>query len=255
MENIILQNIYDFYGAIGKEMSTSFYQSESISWLNSGNGNWPNMIYNVDVDESEIDPFIKQQISAIKAKKAPPFWLVNHCDKNKILQEKLKLNGFREIFRWTGMGLNTDKIQKLTLPKNYQLKIINQEDELKYWLQVVNIALMTGNQIGKSVFEKLYLQPNFKLYLVTNNEQPVATGLAFFNKNYCGIYMIATLEENRKKGIGTAITQQCINDAIKKGIKNIVLQASPKGESIYQKMGFKNYSEFSIYWLLGKEFK
>ena len=41
----------------------------------------------------------------------------------------------------------------------------------------------------------------------------------------------------------------------KKGITNIVLQASDKGVSIYEKMGFKKYCEFNIMWMLGKDFK
>jgi ribosomal protein S18 acetylase RimI-like enzyme len=67
--------------------------------------------------------------------------------------------------------------------------------------------------------------------------------------------MIATLDEHRQKGYGSAVTKHCINAAHQKGITNIVLQASQKGVSIYEKMGFDKYCEFNILWMLGKDFK
>ena len=51
------------------------------------------------------------------------------------------------------------------------------------------------------------------------------------------------------------IEANIINAAHQKGITNIVLQASDKGVSIYEKMGFKEYCEFNIMWMLGKDFK
>jgi ribosomal protein S18 acetylase RimI-like enzyme len=252
MKSLIEDNIYDFYDALGTSMSDGHLKTECISWLKSESGSWPNMIYNTNVQENNLNDFVSKNISAIKCKKAPPFWLVYNDSEGNRLSNKLKTEGMREVFHWSGMGLN------ITAPiesESIQIKLVENDTELNDWLSVVNVALMTSNKIPFPIFSKLYTQPNFNLYLVYLNNIPVSTGLAFFSDNYCGIYMIATLSEYRNKGLGSAVTKQCINDALQKGIHNIVLQASPSGESIYQKMGFKKYCEFSIYWMLGKEFK
>ena len=161
----------------------------------------------------------------------------------------------REIFQWTGMGLKIDSPIENKINKSFIIKTVQNKDELSDWLKIVNTALMTSNSIPKNIFLSLYYKSNFNLYLVFVDNIPISTGLAFFSNNHCGIYMISTLNEYRNKGLGTAVTKQCINDAFKKGINNVVLHASPAGESIYKKMGFKKYCEFSIYWMLGKEFK
>ena len=67
--------------------------------------------------------------------------------------------------------------------------------------------------------------------------------------------MIATLEEARKKGFGSAVTKHCVNAAHQKGIANIVLHATQKGVSVYKKIGFKAACVFTIFWMLGRGYK
>ena len=76
MKKLIRENIHNFYDTIGKSLNNGFLKTPKISWLNSGSGFWPNMIYNTHFEENEIDDFVTENTLAIKAKKAPPFWLV-----------------------------------------------------------------------------------------------------------------------------------------------------------------------------------
>ena len=254
METIIQENIYSFYDCIGQSKEKGFIKSPSISWLKSESGLWPNIIYNTYFEENEIEQFVATTITAIKTKHSPPFWLVYRTNEmgNKLVNQ-LKKKGMRNIFHWSGMGLKVN--HSLPNTNAVHIKTVTNNEELKLWLKIVNTVLMTSNKIPYTVFLDLYNQPNFNLYLAFVGTRPVATGLSFFSKNSSGIYMISTLTEHRKKGIGTSITIKCINDAFQKGISNIVLHASDKGESIYQKIGFKKYSDFDIYWMLGKKFK
>jgi len=256
MKQMIQDNIYAFYDKIGSTLKTGFFKNPNISWMNTGNGSWPNMIYNTSVLEENVDEFVTQNTITIKSKNAPPFWLIEDNPLDKILAQKLGKAGMRPIMYWTGMGITVNApLENNLSKKNTKIKTVSNTSDLNSWTSILNVALMTSNKIHENIFENLYLQDNFELYLVLENDIPVATGLAYFSNNVCGIYMIATLEEARKKGFGTAVTKHCINAAHQKGITNIVLQASQKGVSIYEKMGFNKYCEFNILWMLGKDFK
>lgn len=255
MKQIIQDNIYAFYDEIGSALKKGFSKTQPISWMNTGSGSWPNMIYNTSFSEENLDVFVTKNIEAIKAKKAPAFWLLEDDALEKKLSQKLIKSGMRPIMHWTGMGFKTNAPLEIKLSSNTTIKTVNTALDLKDWKDILNKALMTSNKIQDGIFENLYTKDHFELYLVLENDVPAATGLAYFKDNNCGIYMIATLEEHRRKGFGSAVTKHCINAAHQKGITNIVLQASDKGVSIYEKMGFKEYCEFNILWMLGKDFK
>ena len=255
MKQLIEDNIYAFYDEVGSALKTGFFKDSTTSWMNTGSSSWPNMIYNTSFSEEKLDEFIEQNIKAIKTKKAPPFWLTEDGELDKILVQKLGKTGMRSIMHWTGMGISINAPLEYKLLPTAKIRSVDNTDDLNAWQNILNQALMTSNKIQDGIFEKLYRQDHFKLYLVLENDVPVATGLAYFNANNCGIYMISTLAEHRQKGYGSAVTKHCINAAHQKGITNIVLQASDKGVSIYEKMGFKEYCEFNIMWMLGKDFK
>ncbi len=255
MKQMIQDNIYAFYDEIGSTLKSGFFKDSNISWMKTGNGSWPNMIYNTSFLEENIDDFVTQHTSAIKSKSAPPFWLLEGGEIDTILAQKLSKTGMRPVMQWKGMGITTDVPLENKLSLNTKIITISNASDLNSWKHILNEALLSSSKIKENIFENLYNQDNFELYLVLENDIPVATGLAYFSNNICGIYMIATLDEHRRKGFGSAVTKHCINTAHQKGITNIVLQASDKGVSIYEKMGFEKYCEFNILWMLGKDFK
>jgi GNAT superfamily N-acetyltransferase len=255
MRELIQDNIHAFYNEIGSTLGSGFFKDSAISWMNTGNGSWPNMIYNTSFSEKNLDDFVEQNIAAIKTKKAPPFWLTADNQLEIELSNKLRKKGMRPIFHWTGMGLTVESKFSNELSSDTSIKKVENTKELNAWINILNSALMTSNKIKENIFEQLFLKEDFNLYLVLENGIPVATGLAFITDNICGIYMIATLDDHRRKGYGSAVTKHCINTAHQKGITNIVLQASQKGVSIYEKMGFSKHCEFNILWMLGKDFK
>jgi len=255
MKQLVEDNLYAFYDEVGSVLKTGFFKDSTISWMNTGSSSWPNMIYNTSFSEEKSDEFVHANTTAIKDRKAPPFWLLEDGVLNETLSQKLSKAGMRPIMHWTGMGISINAPLKYELSPTTKIRKVENTADLNAWQNILNQALMTSNKIQDGIFEKLYKQDNFKLYLVLENDVPVATGLAYFNANNCGIYMISTLAEHRQKGYGSAVTKHCINAAHQKGITNIVLQASDKGVSIYEKMGFKEYCEFNIMWMLGKDFK
>ena len=79
MKKIIQDNIYDFYDEIGYALKTGFFKDPTISWMNTGSGSWPNMIYNTSFSEEKLEDFVSVNTAAIKTKKAIRNYYVNRC--------------------------------------------------------------------------------------------------------------------------------------------------------------------------------
>lgn len=78
--------------------------------------------------------------------------------------------------------------------------------------------------------------------------QPKATVELFpSDDDTIGIYGLATLEDARGKGIGSALMTMALNVSRKLNYKQVVLQASEDGIGIYKKLGFRQYGIYYEY--------
>ncbi|MFC0302615.1 GNAT family N-acetyltransferase [Virgibacillus soli] len=89
--------------------------------------------------------------------------------------------------------------------------------------------------------------PNLKNYIGIFRDEIVSVGSLMFTGNSVGMYDIATKDRMRGKGIGTAMVQFLLNEAIKHQATYCSLQASPEAQRIYQKAGFQSLGELKVY--------
>lgn len=91
-------------------------------------------------------------------------------------------------------------------------------------------------------------QERISLFTYDQGKTPVATVEVFAsNDQVVGIHGLATLEDTRGQGIGSALMTKALNDAKSKGFKSAVLLATPDGLGIYKKLGFQTSTTFYEY--------
>jgi GNAT superfamily N-acetyltransferase len=73
----------------------------------------------------------------------------------------------------------------------------------------------------------------------------VATGVCVLVDEWAGLFSIGTVAEHRGHGYGAAITAACAHLGYSRGASAAVLQASPMGLPVYERMGFSVQESWS----------
>lgn len=87
------------------------------------------------------------------------------------------------------------------------------------------------------------LGPQVSIALATGLDgQAVACAMALHTGEVAGLYWVGTLPEARGAGLAAACTASVTRQALDRGARAVVLQASPMGEAIYRSLGFREYA-------------
>lgn len=91
-----------------------------------------------------------------------------------------------------------------------------------------------------------------RLYLAcVGNGPPAAMGAFIMGNSLPGVYVMATLPEWRRRGLGKAVLSRILSEAGREGHSFIVLTASRLGYPLYQQFGFEQVFDYRIYRLAG----
>ncbi|HMJ10729.1 MAG TPA: GNAT family N-acetyltransferase [Polyangiaceae bacterium] len=97
-----------------------------------------------------------------------------------------------------------------------------------------------------------WLTPHWLVQVVYEGEQPVAGAMLLFSHGIAGVYWVGTRPEARGRGRADAVMRSICRHAFELGTRLVVLQASPMGEPVYRRMGFREITRYPWY-LVPKE--
>jgi ribosomal protein S18 acetylase RimI-like enzyme len=85
-------------------------------------------------------------------------------------------------------------------------------------------------------------------YVGYAGEEPVATAAVVKGGDVLGVYNVATTPDYRKRGYGEAVMRQALADARRStGNLPVVLQSTPAGLKLYERMGFRQTATIAVY--------
>jgi len=87
--------------------------------------------------------------------------------------------------------------------------------------------------------------PNVRWYAAVTDARPVAQAYTHAREGAVGVWGVATVPELRGRGIGTALTAFAIRDAPEADLA--WLMATAEGRSMYERMGFRQVSEWAVW--------
>lgn len=125
-------------------------------------------------------------------------------------------------------------------------------EDLQYASTIRRVAFRFAEGVALDYFEAMaesWLNTDgVRLYLGASSDQPpAAIGALIIRENVPGVYVMATLPEQGRRGLGKAILTRIMMDAAAEGHRMIVLTASRVGAALYSQFGFMRVFDYAIY--------
>ena len=100
----------------------------------------------------------------------------------------------------------------------------------------------------REVFESESVWTRFAAYVGYVNGEPVSTAAVVMGAEVAGVYNVATMPGHQRQGYGEAVMRHAISDArLEHGVGRTILQATPAGLRLYQRMGFRTVTRVAVY--------
>lgn len=100
----------------------------------------------------------------------------------------------------------------------------------------------------QEVFNSDSVWEDFASYVGYVDGQPVSTTAVIHGGGALGVYNVATLPGYQRRGYGEAVMRYAVEDRRNAlGISRVILQSTPQGYRLYERMGFKTVTRVSVY--------
>ncbi len=98
------------------------------------------------------------------------------------------------------------------------------------------------------VFDNTIPSREFRCWVGYREGRPVATAATVAAHDVIGLYNVAAIPGEQKKGYGEAITRYAIGEAANEsGFGRVILQSTWQGERLYRKLGFREVSRVIVF--------
>ena len=84
-------------------------------------------------------------------------------------------------------------------------------------------------------------------FVAYRGERPVSTALTIVSGAGAGVYWVGTVSDAQRAGLGGLCTRLATNAGFARGARVVTLQASPFGEPVYRRLGYRTYGRLRWY--------
>ncbi|PKM48912.1 MAG: hypothetical protein CVV02_18295 [Firmicutes bacterium HGW-Firmicutes-7] len=254
--HLIEQNYSDFYVEMAKLNGCEHSIGNSYNWVRGDEGNWPSGIFDINLQVDSSNYMIKNIVMRMKEGLLPNTIMTGPSTMPKDYDTYFYEYGLKRKYEATGMAIDILNINSEYLSSINDIKVSVLEDEefLFNWCKIVCIELFGKSEIKAiedfyDLIKLTFSNDNFKCFVAKYKGEIIATSFLYVNKDIAGIYFVATDKAHQNRGIGKLITMAPLIFAKERGYRLAILQASPLGEIIYKKIGFKEYCRLGRYQL------
>jgi len=247
-------NLVAYWSPYGRANGSAASQAENVYWYYTGiMVDIANGVLYARLDPDGVETVVRQLQERIEAQGAPVLWWLNPLSTPANIGSLLESYGLQAAGEVPGMALNLNQLdEEQNQLENFEIRQLDSIDLQKTWARVAgkgtgfpDTEVEAFSNLEANLSDAQYrAQIRYIGYL---EGEPVATSAMVLDSGVAGIYAVATLPQARRKGIGRLMTVLPLLDARRQGYHTGVLQASPMGLPIYQKIGFRQVCNFNLY--------
>lgn len=157
--------------------------------------------------------------------------------------ETLQRAGFDPAPSMPAMAVDIDSLKSAALPAGYTMARVGSGPEGDEWGEAFAIGYEIPGVVG-TLFSPNAVQATtasdapIQFFAIRKAGRIVCTSLLFLAEGVAGIYCVATIAEERGRGLGGFATAEPLRLARRLGYGVGVLQSSQAGYSVYRGLGF-----------------
>ncbi len=168
------------------------------------------------------------------------------------VERQLNESGFESHGAMPAMAVEIEHLSPTRLPRGYRLVRIGSGPEGDAWADALAIGyefprrvaeLFSPNVVGATTDTDASMQ----YFAIVRDGKQVCTSLLYLNDGAAGMYCVATIPDERGKGLGAHATSEPLRMAHNLGYRVGVLQSSPIGHGVYKRLGFADFGGLPLY--------
>ena len=203
---------------------------------------------------------LDRQIPAVEVITRAKSWFQSHArdftiytygEQDRDLEEQLCSAQVQQLFDTPVMVLDSE-VTLPDIPTSVEIRVAANEKEILDMRYVNSLGFETlevPREHTEAIFEVPHrlLCPKIITYIAYLDGQPVSTAMAIMTELVAGIYWVSTTPQARGRGLSTICTSLASNAGLKRGARVAILQASPMGESVYRRIGYRSVARMKCY--------
>ncbi len=167
------------------------------------------------------------------------------------VHQTLVSDGFERHGGMPAMAVEIDRLPATQLPEGYTFERVSRRAQREEWGDVFARGYELPPRVGAAFAGGIKGDDaddaSIQYFWILKDGTPVCTSLFFLHKGVAGIYGVATIPEERGKGLGAHITAEPLRIAHRLGYRIGVLQSSEPGYPVYKRIGFSDFGEIPLY--------
>jgi GNAT superfamily N-acetyltransferase len=169
-------------------------------------------------------------------------WHLVPTNADDTTEEQLIASGLRFYEEEPGMVAQLSGTTQSEDVPGLQIDVVRDEQELRrcveIWTGTTNASFLTQVTRLRSA-GGVAEDATFQHLIGRLNGRPVATAAVAHGSRASEIQHVVTLQDVRRRGIGTTMTAAAMDLARRRGHDHAVLTSSPEGEGLYRNLGFE----------------
>lgn len=248
----IEDNEAEFLLALGRAGGGEERADERITWNIGGSPiGYHNCVVRADLTPQDANEVIIASRELMRDKGVAGSWHVGPSMRPEDLCARLEAHGF-EGGPEPGMAVDLDAMDQPAVVDGLLVDHVTTRSQLGAYEHVLSLGFGEGPQEAEwvcAMYDRIGLGDvtDWRHYLGSLGDSPVATASVFFGAGVAGLYFVSTAPDFRRRGLGAAISYAALAGARDLGYRAGVLGSSPMGHAVYRRLGFRDVCDIDVY--------